>query len=99
MRAVGDGVAKRDDGERTRPAGTSMPSKKYQEVKVVALASCCAAGESPSTTIVILVGEGVKRFGAHDLRRKIEANCYVGEGSDFDRHWVREHCSAGRNIH
>ena len=75
-----------------------MPSKKYQEVKVVALGSSGAAGRIAIGDIVVLVGEGVEGFGAHDLRRQIEADGDVGERSDVERDGIREDGGAGRNV-
>jgi hypothetical protein len=98
-RAISDGVAECDDGARAWLGSDVDTVEEIPRGHGGRLQQSLRCGVVAHRDEVILVGEGVVGFGAHNLRREIEADCDIGERSNLKRDGIGKDGGSGWNVY
>jgi len=95
VRAIGDGISKRDDGAGAFDGGHIDAIEEVPRLKVDGLGQGFGRAEIAANGVVILIGGDVEGLSTHDLGGKIKADGYVGERGDGERDGVRVEDGSG----
>jgi len=105
VRAIRNGISERNHGagvwagrngaigRRDIDAVKKVPGQERRGLRQLRRGGRVAFGE-----VVVLIGEEVEGFRAHDLRRQIEADGEIGERRDRERNGIGKDGAARRNV-